>query len=291
MAVAMLPAFAVLAQGSGEERFAIKPTVEIGFGDALSTGNAMPGMSTKSSSTDFGVDFGWTVWRSRSNSLEVNFGLGYGSTSLTADLGKLDYHYSAPAAADMDNDTYIRYYELSAMHQKIQAGRVTLPIYLNYRYETSRVVSLHALLGMKFGFSASSKVSQSSGTAYSYGIYPQYDNLLINATYMNEFGTTTLGADRTLKPETNGCTASLLVGAGAEIRLWGPLALDITLRYERGFNDVFKTAAGSVASIDADNAPVTYTVAEGQTVRPLSSYLGGSKISRLSAALSLICRF
>lgn len=291
MAVAMLSAFTASAQNAVNERFAIKATADIGIGNALSTGFALSGMDTKSSSSDFGVDFGWTFWKHNHNSLEVNIGLGYGRTSLTADLSKLDYHYAAPAEADMDNEPYIRYYELKGMHQKIVSDRMTLPVYLNYRYEISRIFSVHALAGFKFGFNVSSKLDDVKGNVFSYGIYPQYDNLMIDASYMNSFGEAVLDSDQAVKPATNGVTASLMAGVGAEIRIWGPLAADVTLRYEGAMNDTFKSEYSKTGSFDAENAPVSYTVADGQKVQALSGYLSKSKMSRLSCGISLICRF
>lgn len=291
MAVAMLSAFTASAQNAVSEKFAIKATADIGLGKALSTGAALPGMDTKSSSSDFGLDFGWTFWARNHNSLEANVGLGYSRTSLTADLSKLDYHYAAPAEADMDKDTYIRYYELKGMHQKALSDRMTLPVYLNYRYEISRIFSVHALVGVKFGFNLSSKLDDAKVNVFSYGIYPQYDNLMIDASYMNEFGESVLGTDQAIKPSANSVTTSLMAGVGAEIRIWGPIAADVTLRYEGAFNDTFKSEYSNLVSFDAENAPVSYTVADGQKMQPLSNYLTKSKMSRLSCGVSLICRF
>lgn len=291
MAVVMLPVLTASAQSAANERFAIKATADIGMGDAIYTAHALQSMNTKSSSSDFGIDFGWTIWEQNLHSLEANVGLGYGRTSLTANLPKMDYHYSAPATADMDMEPYIRYYELSALHQKIQTDRITLPIYVNYRYQANKIISVHALLGFKLGFNVSSKIAETKGSAFSYGIYPQYDNLMIDAPYMNEFGETALSADQTLKPKVNEATFSFLTGLGAEMRIWGPFAVDLSLRYEGEMSDMFKTATSDVVSINAENAPVKYTVAEGQTVTAFPSYLRLLKMSRLSYAISLIYRF
>lgn len=290
-AVTALTALTASAQNAADAQFAVKATADIGFGSALSIDNALTGnRDTKSSSSGFGVDFGWTFWKKGVHSLEANIGLGYASTSVTADHGTMSYHYSASADADMDMDTYIRYYNINDMHQKISAGRVTIPIYLNYKYEINPRITAHALLGLKLGVGASSKVSKATASLFSYGIYPQYDNLMIDASYMNEFGDAVLGAAQTLKPETSAST-SLLTGLGAEIAVWGPLAADISIRYESGFGNMFKSVEMTGTTFTADNAPVTYTVADGQKMRPLTSYFTKSKISRLSCAISLLYRF
>ncbi len=288
---ALLTASSALAQSLVKDKLEVKVTADIGVGNAISGSSLLPGMTTKSAASGFDITLGWTFWEQRQHSLLANVGLGYGSASLTADISGLDYNYQAPAAADMDNVPYIRYYELDALHQKVAVGRITVPLYLNYRYKINQTVNLNALLGFKFGFNSSKKVSDTGGRAYSYGIYPQYDNLMIDASYMNEFGNTTLGSGLALEPEVSGATVSLLVGIGADVRLWGPLAAGITLGYEAGMGNIFKPVASDIASFDAQNAPVTYTVADGQTVKPLSGFLSGSKLSRLSCGISLIYRF
>ncbi len=305
MAVTMLSVFTASAQSVVNDRFAIKATADIGMGNALSTNCAVQGMSTKASSSDFGIDFGWTFWKQNFHSLEANVGLGYGRTTLTATLPDMEYNYSAPAEADMDMDPYIRYYELSDLHQKIRANRVTLPLYVNYRYQTSKIVSVHALLGFKLGFNVSSKVAKTKGCAFSYGRYPQYDDLVIDAPCMNEFGEAILTTDQTLRPRRNEVTFSFLTGLGAEIQVCESFAVDVSLRYEGAMNDMFKTVTSDVVSdwstdenpllqvknFDAENAPVRYTVADGQTVTAFSNYLKRANMSRLSFGISFIYRF
>ncbi len=291
MIVALLPVFSAGAQSETNEKFAIKATADIGLGRAMSVDCALDNMSAKSSASDFGIDFGWTFWTQRENSLEANIGLGYGSCSLKTSIPGLDYNYSAPAAADMDNVPYIRYYEVEDLHQKIRTNRLVIPIYLNYGYEINERVVLHALLGVKLGFNLSSKITESGCKVFSYGVYPQYDNLMIDASYMNEFGHSVLDKSSTLTSEANGVTASLLTGVGAEVRIWGPVSAELSFRYECGLNDMYKKMKSAPATFSYDNAPVTYTVVDGQKVAALSKYLTRSKISRLSCGISLIYRF
>lgn len=291
MAVALIQAFSAKAQSETTEEFAIKATADIGIGNALSTDSPVKGMGAKSSSSDFGVDFGWTFWRQIEHSLEANIGLRYGSVSTKAHLPAMDYHYSAPAAADMDNEPYIRYYELGNIHQKISTGRLAIPIYVKYRYEINERFSVHALAGMKIGFNVSSKIGNTKGEAFSYGVYPQYNDLMIDAPYMNEFGESTLTTRQTLKPSASPATFSLMAGIGAEVRVWGPISADLTIKYEGAVNNMYKSTKSGLNTFDAKNAPVRYTVAKGQQVEALSSYLTSSKLSRFSIAISAIYHF
>lgn len=291
MSMALLPALATSAQEAADTQFAIKATAEGGFGSALSTSSDLQGMTAKSSSADFSVEFGWTFWTQGQHSLEANIGLGYGHTSLTAGLPDLDYNYSAPAEADMDNVPYIRYYELSGLHQKISADRLTIPIYVNYRYQAHEIVAVHALLGFKPGFNVGSKATDTKGNVFSYGVYPQYDDLMIDASYMNEFGATTLNSSNALKPKASSATCSFIAGIGAEINIWGPISADITLRYEAGLTNTFKGTGVKETAFDATTAPVTYTVADGQKMRALSDYFTKSRLSRFGYGISLIYHF
>ncbi len=204
----------------------------------------------------------------------------------------MDYHYPAPASADMDNETYVRYYEIDGLHQQIKVERITVPLYIEYRYRLSSRFSIHALLGYRFGFNFSSKVSELTGDVFSYGVYPQYGNLMIDAPYMNAFGASVLNSENaTNKPNVYKVGASFLTGAGIEFRVWGPIALGASLKYEASMTDMFKPVAAQIIKYDAEDAPVTYTVAGGQKVKTLSDYFSLSKISRLSYSVSLVFRF
>ncbi len=291
MAAALLPTCSVVAQHSVEDKFSIKATADIGLVNVRDIDYALNDISTKSSSSDFGVDFGWTFWQQRKNSLEANIGVGYARTSLKANLPELDYHYSAPAAADMDGEPYIRYYRINGLHQKIITERLTVPIYLNYRHKLSRIFSLNAFVGVKLGFNVSSKIADASGQAFSYGVYPQYDNLMIDAPYMNQFGESVLESGQGVKPDVTSVTASFLTGIGAEVQIWGPVSVNVSIRYEAAMSNAFDGVESKLTSFTAENVPVKYTVAEGQKMMPLSNYFTCSKLSRLSCGISLIYRF
>lgn len=277
-------------QSSENEKYAIKASAEFGLGNSISTSSDMSTLSTKSTMGNYGVDFGWTFWKKQNNRLELNVGLAYSPTSVTLDLGSFDYDYSAPADADMDGDTYQRYYEIGFMNQKVGYGRLTLPVYLTYAYRCNEWFGVHADLGLRFGFKTNSKLSKVVGEAYSYGIYPQYDNLLIDESYLNDFGKTDLAKARYVAPECSGFSTSLLVGFGAEFRIYGPLAADISLRYNAGFSNLFKGRYDG-QKFNSENAPVNYSVSEGQAVKSLTDYLNSSKVSQIALRISLIYRF
>ncbi len=290
MTMALLPICMASAQTTDDDKYAIRATAEKNIANALLVDYAVPGMSTSSSSWDYSLEFAWEIWKQGKNVLEANVGLGYGSTTLKAHLPVTDYHYDAPVEADMDAVPYIRYYNLDGLSQKIKTQRFTLPLYVNYRYKFSKVFSLHALFGFRFGFNFKSKLDNEETKVFSYGVYPQYDDLMIDAEYMNEFGARSVGA-KAASPRFNVFNPAFLFGLGAEFRIYGPIALDLSVKYEGGMEDMFKAPVCDITNFDALNAPVTYTVAEGQKVTSLSSYLSMSKMSNLSYAISILYRF
>ena len=297
--IVAVAAFAVIgasAQSLEGEKFAVKLNAGIGIGNAVNVKSDIPALSGKSSSSDYEATFGWTFWKKNHNSLELNIGLGFSPTSLTLDLQPTDYHYNAPSTADIDGDSYIRYYDLDAMSQKSSFSRINVPIYLSYAYRCASWLGVHADLGVRMGFKASAKMVDVSGSAFSYGVYPQYDNLIIDAPYLNDFGQTDLSRAYREALEAKGFTAGVLVGIGAEFRIYGPLAADLSLHYNAGLTNLYanpfkNVPLGNNSNVSPYSAPVSYTVAQGQSVKSMTSYLSSSKLSQLSVRIGLICRF
>lgn len=280
----------VVAQNSEPKNFAVKANAEIGLGNSISTSSYLGSRSTKATSGDYGLDLGWTFWRKKAHSLELNVGIAYSPTSVKLDLGAFNYDYSAPSYADMDGDTYQRYYQLKGVNQKVSYNRLTIPIYASYYYLCNKHLGIHADLGVRLGFKTASKISNATGEAYSYGIYPQYDDLMIDATYLNDFGTTNLANAKLGNPKSNGFSASMLVGVGVEYRINDRFGAEIGLRYNPGFTNFFK-GENLEKGVTNESAPVKYSVAEGQQIAALSNYLKSSKLNQLSLKIGFITRF
>lgn len=278
------------AQCNEKEHFAVKASAEIGLGGAMSTSPKIGMPLNESNSGNYGAEFGYTFFNRNNNSLEVNVGVGYSPTSLKLGFNEGTYSYAASGAADMDGDSYIRHYDIHNLEQKISAGYFTVPVYLTYAYKFNSWVGIHADFGVRLGFKTSAKLNSVTGLAYSYGIYPQYDNLMINEPYLNDFGEMSLADVRRGDVDVNGFAASVLVGVGAEFRIYGPLSLDVSFRYNAGFTNMFRGDYDG-ERFNATNAPVTYTVAEGSKVAPLTNYLGSSKLNMFGLRLAVVCRF
>ena len=291
---AMVGAIAILTSLSANaQKYAVKAYGDIGLGKGISMTTALPGMTSKSSSNAFGVDFGWTFWTKNANSLEANIGLGYRLASATFDIASMSYNYSAPATADEDGNPYQRYTNLSDVNQKVNLGYFNIPIYLQYQYRIAKWLGVHADFGFGLGFKCSDKVGATSGSAYSYGIYPEYDNLVIDADYLNDFGNSDLATAKSEKAEIPGFSASILAGAGFEFYVAGPVSIDLGIRYNAGLTNAFgsKHTINSTSSITAETAPVTYSVKDGLQIKALSDYVTKSHLNPFSLHVGINVRF
>lgn len=283
----------MLASQAAAQDLAVKPYGDVGLGNQISLSTTLPGMTAETSSEAFGADFGYTFWKKSSHSLEANIGVNFSTLANTFKLPQLSYNYSAPASADADGDPYQRYVELQGLSQNINLTYIKIPVYLQYQYRALPWLGVHAEAGVGFGFRCAASTGLTKGTAYSYGVYPQYDDLLIDADYLNDFGNTRLDDAAKGNPDTNCFYATAMAGAGVEIYVAGPFSIDLGVRYNAGLNDVYvgKYHNSSASSIDLESAPVTYEAARGQTVKAMSDYTAKSRLTGLFLHLGVNVRF
>lgn len=290
---AILLACGVSAPQAQARNYAVKAYGDIGLGKGMSLTSAFPGMTSNSSSNAFGVDFGYTFWQQGGSSLEANIGLGYRMASATFEIPEMSFNYAAPASADEDGNPYQRYTTLSDVSQKIDLGYFNIPIYLQYQYRITNWLGVHADVGFGLGFRCSGSVGATSGFANNYGVYQEYNQLVIKADYLNDFGVTYLDEAAKGKADMKGFHASVMAGAGFEFYVAGPVSIDLGVRYNAGLTDVFAGHydIGSASQITAETAPVTYSVAGGQEVKALSDYLTKSRLNPFSLHVGVNLKF
>lgn len=272
-------------------KFIIKAYADVGFGNAINVKSAIPLASHKVSANNFGVDFGFNMWQNEKNSLNINAGVGYNMLNLKLNTSNLSFSYDAPAAADMDGNTYVRYYDLNTMNQEIKTAQITVPVYLGYTYNITHWLGIYVNIGTTLGFKSSSNFHSVTGDGYTYGIYPQYGDLKIEESYINGFGNMNLSSAGKKPVEVSGFTASLLTGIGLEGRISGPLWVFAGVKYNLGFTNIFKSSYNAGENFTDLNAPISYTVSEGEMVNPLTGYLTGSKLSMFSLNVGLSLKF
>lgn len=286
-------AFGLAVPQAEAQRFALKAYDDIALKNTMSVETTLTEVQPGSCSNSFGLDFGYTFWKKAGNSLEANIGIGYSASSASFDIASMSYNYAAPATADEDGNPYQRYTQLSDVRQKISFGYLNVPIYLQYEYKLVKWLGVYANVGVNLGFRLVNSDSSISGTANSYGVYEEYDQLVIKADYLNDFGLRYLDRAAKGKADISGFTASLKCGAGLEFYAAEPVSFVVGVSYNHGLTDVFKGRydATSANAINAETAPVTYTVAGGLHVKALSDYVRKSKFSPLSLHLGVNVRF
>lgn len=271
--------------------FIIKPQVGIGLGSAMNMSSSIPLSTTKSSANNFGIDFGYNVWQNEKNSLGVYVGIGYNPMSLTLETTNFSFNYFAPATADMDGNTYYRYYDVKNLKQEIKTSFLTVPIYLQYTYFIKHWLGIYADAGVSLAFKTSSNFESVSGDGNIYGIYPEYGNLLMDQSYLNGFGTVNFNDANRMPLDVNGFSASLLLGLGMEARIAGPLWVNVGVKYNAGLSNIYKSTYKSGEEFTSLNTPLNYVVSEGENANPLTNYLTGSKLSMFTLNVGLSLKF
>lgn len=289
----IMVACGAFASQANAQNYAVKAYGDIGLGKAMSLTTALPGMTSESSANSFGVDFGYTFWKRGANSLEANIGLGYSLASATFDVPEINYNYAAPVTADEDGNSYQRYTDIRDLQQKINLGYFKIPIYLQYQYRATKWLGIHADVGFGLGFKCAGSVGSTTGVANTYGVYQEYNQLVIKADYLNDFGETYLDEANKGKSDVKGFSASFMAGAGFEFYVGGPISIDLGIRYNAGLTDVFAGHydINSLSSLNAESAPLTYNASEGQDVKALSDYVSKSRLTPLSLHVGINVRF
>ena len=268
VAMAVACAFGASAQVYNPFTYAVKARAGFGLANGMNTNSSIPGMSGSTRSNDFGLDLGWTFWKSGLNSLEMNIGFGYSPTSTKLKIKNLNYTYSG----DVEG-----IYNISYENQNVSLGRVTVPVYMSYGLGLHSIIGVHADAGFIFGFRTGTSIAETGGN-----------------------GSFTQGASKTsfdladaalMQPQAHAFSASAMVGIGAQMKIFGPLDLDVTFRYEAGMTNLYKGGLEGSNGFAAADAPVKYLSDGTHEVRALTDYLSSSRLSQFSVNISLICRF
>lgn len=275
------------------QRFALKAYDDVTLKNFMTVSTTLPELQSRAGSNSFGLDFGYTFWRRNGNSLEANIGIGYNIASASFDMAEMSFDYAAPASADEDGNPYRRFTRLSDVKQKINFGYLNIPVFLQYEYRFVKWMGVYANVGVNFGFKTANSFGSVSGTADTYGVFPEYDDLVIKADYLNDFGLRYLDGAEKGKADVNGFSAALKCGAGLEIYVAEPVSFEVGVSYNQAFTNVFKGHydLSSPDAINAETAPVTYSVAGGQQVKALSDYVTKSRLNPLSLHLGVNIRF
>ena len=289
--LSLVSAFIAVAIAQENSKYIIRAGADIGLTNGVSISSPLEFNTNKSSVSNFNIDFGYNFWHKQKMSLNINAGIGYENITTSLSMDKMNYVYLSPANTDEDGNEYLRYYELSDMNQKINAAYFSVPIYLSFQYQVSKRLALHADIGIRMGFKLSTDVKEGTVNSYSYGIYPEYDDLMIDAEWINNFVNSVIDKNSMEKPQATGFTTSLLLGIGAEIGIVGPVSLDIGIRYTAGMNNLYSKKYSISNPVNIKDAPVSYSYPAGDLVRPLVNYSTKSSLSNLAIRAGINLNF
>ncbi len=279
------------AQNPNTKRVAIKVGADLGLTKGMSTSSQLNFSTDKASTKSFGLDFGYKFWAKKSSSFDLNIGVGYKMIDNEFGIENLNYSYEASPDADVDHNSYDRYNAVAEIKQTIDTRSLIVPIYLSYNIRCAKWLGFHLDAGAQINYIMSSTITNSTAEIDTYGVFSEYDDLMIDADWLNNFGHRSVNTLSDSEATVNRLNPSLLLGAGFEIRLAKPLWLDLGIRYNDGFSNLFQNQYSGNFISSSENAPITYTVEDGEIVKPLTGYLTKSKLSGLSLRAALVFRF
>lgn len=280
----------------------LKPHYNIGV---LPFGKSANGLSlSKSILHEFGLDLGYMIPTTGLFQMGFYAGVGFASSSAVLGLDTIHYQYQAGSEADIDGDSYIRHYTIERASQKLSMKDLTIPIYLDFNFHIHKIVSLYLDLGIKNYINLSANLSNLTGTYSSWGVYPQYSDLVLNhTTGLTQFATpgTALPTQTTSSTmDINGYSMDLLSALGVRIKLkdkqFFPLYFDFSIGYQHSLLAPYKNAKAHTISdiqgnVSVQEAFATYTIESGESLLPLSAFVSDLKRKMVTFNLGITYKF
>lgn len=281
-------------------RWRVMPHYDLSLGNPFSvdysgaSANSGATLNNTMSASDFGIDLAYMFPSKSRFKVGVALGLGYSTGKVDLAADNLNYYYTASPDADMDNEYYVRHYSVDGLRQNAKLNYLSVPLYVDMEFRLIRRVALFLDLGVKAYINAGSKISGTEGEATSYGVYPQYDDLVIDDPAYNDFGTVSLSGAANAENPFQSFTADAFANFGVRVKIAGPLSAQLAIGYNIGLmNNVKNVDYFGLPSGETSEAfcPVTYTVAGGTAVRDLVSFTNGIKRQGLKLSVGLIYSF
>lgn len=280
----------------------LRPHYNIGV---VPFGKSANGLSlSKSIHHEFGLDLGYMIPTNGLFQMGFYAGVGFASSSVVLGMDTIHYHYHAGSEADIDGDSYTRHYTIERASQKLSMKDLTIPIYLDFNFHLHKIVSLYLDLGIKNYINLSANLSDLTGTYSSWGVYPQYSDLVLDhTTGLSQFvaPSTALSVQTTSSTmDINGYSMDLLSALGVRIKLkdkqFFPLYFDFSIGYQHSLLAPYKNANALTVSdiqgnVSAQEAFSTYTVEFGESVLPLSAYVSDLKRNMVTFNFGITYKF
>ena len=271
----------------------LKLHYDLGMGEAFDLADADDLNDNKTSSSSFGIDFGY-VFPSKGN-LKTGLFVGIGFTQSTIELSYQNSDYYYDSNADVDGDTYVRHYQNFHLNQTAKLTELNVPVYLDFNLKPHQLVSLYLDLGAKVNLNVGHKVDAFEGGADDiYGIYKQYDNLRLDGNWgYNGFGKkvfTDSDFDDLDLTSVASMTVDLLGEAGIRVNIPNtPLDINVGANYQLGIMDLISPEKYRADLFSGGRSPLIYNTISGPVSREHVRNLveTASSIKRKSFKLSI----
>lgn len=247
-------------------------------------------LGVTSTASDFGLDLGY-VFPSRGKvKTALYIGASYSLSQMSLDQSRLNFSYMAGSEADIDGDTYQRYYKDMTLQQEIKINSLLIPVYLDFSYRIIPMIDVFANIGVKSYLNLDSKVSDTNGSAEIYGIYSQYDDLILDGNFgYNGFGKVTFNDSNLENAKVDVNTLSLDAFAGLGIRFNIPqtsLSLEVGANYQMGIID-------PISNGDSKSSPAlsSYSIQKGETISNLAESSESLSRDAINLNAGLIIKF
>ena len=278
----------------------VKAHYDLGLGEGYALDNSDLFSNTKTAHNTIGIDLGYTIPSKSILKVGLFTGVGFSQSKIDLSYENPDYFYTTNA--DVDGDTYVRHYQDLSLTQSIKMTDITIPVYVNFNCSFNKIVNLFVDLGFKLNMNISHEVDATNGSAYIYGIYPQYDNLRMDEHWgYNGFGKQTFSnalLDNKELLDVSGFTADVFAGIGLRFNIpQSPIAIDLGVNYQFGLMDVIKENSNMAALKNVSNASnaLIYNSINGmenvEHIRNLTESLSSVKRQSLLFSAGLILKF
>lgn len=283
-----------------DKSFRVRPNI----GYALSGFNKLDGADASITSSNdnemsFGVDVGYVFPSTSKFYAGIFAGIGISSNNLKMSMAAGDdISISCPQEADEDGDPYTRHYVLNGdgITQELTASDFIIPVYLDFEYQLTPMFSAYADLGVRIQMS-SGKWSANVDSYETYGIYPNYNQLVIrggergreiNLNGFGEWSGNSMDVDDT--GWESKMSVNALAGLGLRINLTKTMAFDAGVQYIMGGNSWSGSKGALFSYTLPQNASTPEEKAKGDKVNLLNKS-GGIKHNGLRVSASLIFKF
>ncbi len=257
-------------------------------------------IKTGSSSHEFGIDFGYVFPSASIFKTGLFLGVGAAMNKFNMELESSDYVVSTNGKADIDGDRYYRYYSLRNIKQEFSTIDLVVPLYLEFDIRFSKWISMYMDLGAKAYLNMVSNVDSYSAEYSTYGVYQDYDNLVLDEkSGINGFTNNGVLDETDLinpfKPQMFSIDAFGSIGFRATLAKM--LQLTCGVSYQYGLNNYVVPAAEEQqlkfdSDVSLDKAFVNYTASnDKENVRNMVDAATSFRRQSLKLNVGLILKF